>query len=80
MLRSIEEMNNNPLSMRRKKRYQALSEDIKKKLEELDKQDPREYQLKVIKRKRIIPQKGRHLFSQPPGIPCISTGWLWKEG
>ena len=50
-------MNNNPLAMRWKERYNAQPEDIKKKLEELDKQDPREYQLKVIKRKRIIPQK-----------------------
>ena len=79
MLRSIEEMNNNPLSMRRKKRYQALSEDIKKKLEELDKQDPREYQLKVIKRKRIIPQKG-DIFLVSPRDSLYFYGLVMEGG
>lgn len=78
MLRSIEEMNNNPLSRRRKERYQALPEDIKKKLEELDKQDPREYQLKVIKRKRLTPKKG-DIFLVSPRESLYFYGLVMKE-
>lgn len=79
MLRSIEEMNNNPLSRRRKERYQALPKDIKKKLEELDKQDPREYQLKVIKRKRLTPKKG-DIFLVSPRESLYFYGLVMKGG
>ena len=62
---SIKNINDNPLSRRWKQRYHAQPDDIKKRLDELDNQEINEYQLKVIKRKRIIPQKGDVFLVSP---------------
>jgi hypothetical protein len=47
-------INDNPLSRRWKKRYDEQPSDIKKRLDELYNQSSIQYQLKVIKRKRIM--------------------------
>lgn len=57
--------NNYPLAQRSKARYNLLSNDKKEKLEILDEMDIEEYQLRLIKRKRIKPQKG-NLFVVSP--------------
>lgn len=62
---SIKNINDNPLSRRWKQRYHAQPDDIKKRLDELDNQEINEYQLKVIKRKRVIPQKGDVFLVSP---------------
>lgn len=51
-------MNNNIISNRWKERYEKLSGDVKKKLNDLDNADISEYQLQVIKRKRNYPLIG----------------------
>lgn len=50
--------NNHPLAQREEARYNSLSNEKKEKLRILEEQDLKEYQLNVIKRKRIKPQKG----------------------
>lgn len=54
----IKDINNNIIANRWKARYAQLSNEIKKKLDELDNEPIEEYQLQVIKRKRIYPQIG----------------------
>lgn len=54
----LKNMNNNIISNRWKKRYEKLSDEIKEKLKKLDNSDISEYQLQVIKRKRIYPNIG----------------------
>lgn len=39
-------------------KYRMQSREVREKLDALDEQDPREYQVKILKRKRTIPQKG----------------------
>lgn len=58
-------INDNPISKRFNERYELLDENIKKELEKLDESDPKEYQLQVIKRKRILPQKGDVFLVSP---------------
>ena len=48
----------NLLAEHYKRRYEMQSKEIREKLDRLREQDPREYQVKILKRKRIIPQKG----------------------
>lgn len=50
--------NNHPLAQREEARYNSLSSEKKEKLRILEEQDLKEYQLNVIKRKRIKPQRG----------------------
>lgn len=54
----IKDMNINPLSTRWKERYSTQTPDIQKKLGELDKMNPREYQLRVIKKLKKEPMDG----------------------
>lgn len=54
----LKDMNNNIVSNRWKARYAKLSDDIKKKLDDLNNADIAEYQLQVIKRKRSYPEIG----------------------
>lgn len=48
----------NLLAERYKRRYDMQSEEVREKLDRLSEQDPKEYQVKILKRKRTIPQKG----------------------
>lgn len=48
----------NFLAEQRKQLYDRQSEAVKKKLDRLKELDSKEYQVKIIKRKRIIPQVG----------------------
>lgn len=52
------EINNNPIAREWKERYSKLSEEKKKKIDELDNMMIHEYQLKVIKRSRTYPEIG----------------------
>ena len=52
------EINNNPIAREWKERYSKLSEEKKKKIDELDNMMIPEYQLKVIKRSRTYPEIG----------------------
>lgn len=54
----LKNMNNNILSNRWKERYEKLSDEIKEKLNNLNNADISDYQLQVIKRKRIYPEIG----------------------
>lgn len=54
----IDDLNNNILSNRWKERYEKLSDEIKEKLNELDNSNISDYQLQVIKRKRLYPEIG----------------------
>lgn len=57
--------NNHPLAQKEDARFHSLSSEKKEKLRILEEQDAKEYQLNVIKRKRIKPQKG-NLFVVSP--------------
>ncbi len=48
----------NLLAEHYKRRYDMQSKEVREKLDRLSEQDPKEYQVKILKRKRIIPQKG----------------------
>ena len=54
----LKNINNNILSNRWKERYEKLSDEIKEKLDNLNNADISDYQLQVIKRKRIYPEIG----------------------
>lgn len=54
----LKNINNNIISNRWRERYLKQSDAIKEKLDKLDNSDPSEYQLQVIKRKRIYPEIG----------------------
>lgn len=54
----LKNMNNNIISNRWKERCEKLPNEVKEKLKELDNSDVSEYQLQVIKRKRIYPEIG----------------------
>lgn len=58
-------MYDNVLSRKWEERYSKQPLDIQKKLDELSEEDSRKYQLKVIKRKRIIPQTGDVFLVNP---------------
>lgn len=51
-------MERNLVAERYKREYDTQSTIVKEKLDKLDEQDPKEYQIKIIKRKRILPAKG----------------------
>ena len=61
----LKNMNNNIISRRWKERYAELSEDKKNKIVRLDNSKPSEYQLQVIKRKRIYPDIGDLFMIKP---------------
>lgn len=54
----FKDINDNPISNAWKNRYAAQSDETKRKLDELKKADPKQYQLKVIKRTRNEPSEG----------------------
>lgn len=54
----LKNINNNIISSRWMERYLKQSDEIKEKLDGLDNSEPSEYQLRVIKRKRIYPEIG----------------------
>lgn len=54
----LRNMNNNIISNRWKERYAKLPDEIKEKLEKLDNSDVSEYQLQIIKRKKMYPEIG----------------------
>lgn len=82
---NFDEFNKNPLAQREEARYNSLSSVIKEKLRVFEEQDPEEYQLKVIKRKRIKPQKGNIFLVSPKenmyflGV-VINAGFNIPEG
>ena len=62
-------LNENSISSRWKKRFAELPNDIQQKIKELDNKDPREYQLKVIKKTKCKPKEGDvFLVSSREGI------------
>lgn len=54
----LSEINSNPIANAWKLRFSSLSESKKQKINELDNMQIHEYQLKVIKKKRIYPEVG----------------------
>ncbi len=71
--------NDNLFLKRRKQRYNALPEDIQVKLDALDEeQNPNEYQLKLIKRKRVHPKKG-DIFLVSPRDNLYFYGLVMKD-
>lgn len=63
----MKNINDNILSRRWLERYLKQSDEIKEKLDKLDDSDPSEYQLQVIKRKRIYPEIGDIFKINPIG-------------
>lgn len=61
----LNNINNNIISNRWKGRYLKQSDEVKEKLDKLDNSDPSEYQLQVIKRKRIYPETGDIFKTNP---------------
>lgn len=59
------DIDNNIIANRWKARYEKLSDEKKNKLDILAKAETSEYQLQVIKRKRIYPQKGDIFVIKP---------------
>lgn len=57
--------NDNEFTNKAMERYNALDDGIKKRLDELSEKDIDEYQLNVIKRKRVIPKKGDLFLVSP---------------
>ena len=71
--------NNHPLAQRLEARYNLLSHEKKEKLKILDEMDIEEYQLRLIKRKRIKPQKG-NLFVVSPKKDMFFWGGVINSG
>jgi len=65
MINNLKDMNENPISSRWKKRFAELPEDIQLKIKELDNKDPKEYQLKVIKKTKCKPKEGDIFLVSP---------------
>ena len=61
------------------RRYKMQSKEVREKLDALDEQNPREYQVKIIKRKRIIPQKG-DVFVVSPREGAYYSGVVISAG
>lgn len=62
---SFNNNDDNPIAKKWQQRYNEQPDYIKKALDELDKKPLKEYQLKVIKRKRAYPQKGDVFLVEP---------------
>ena len=69
----LKNINNNIIANQWKQRYAEQPIDIKEKLDELDEARVEEYQLQVIKRKRIYPQIG-DLFKINPRDDIVLYG------
>ena len=54
----VNNSNQNPIASEWKKRYSEQTDDVKKKLDALDKSNPREYQLRLIKKTKPVLQDG----------------------
>ena len=65
MMIDPKDLNNNIISNRYEARYDNLPNDIKEKLDQLDTADVSEFQLQVIKRKRVYPQIGDVFIVKP---------------
>ena len=57
--------NDNEFTNKAMERYNALDDEIKRRLDKLSEKDIDEYQLNVIKRKRVIPEKGDLFLVSP---------------
>ena len=64
-LQRLNGINDNPLSSRWKKRLSEQPAEVQLKIKELDEKDPRDYQLRVIKRSRKKPQEGDVFLLSP---------------
>lgn len=62
---NLKNINDNPLSQKWKQRYDQQPDNIKQKLDMLKNQNLDEYQLKVIKKKKIYPEKGDIFLVSP---------------
>ena len=69
----------NPLAEKYRQLYNSQNEETRKKLDRLGEQDPREYQVKILKRKRIIPDKG-DVFVVSPIEGVYYCGVVIKPG
>lgn len=69
----MRDINDNIIANRTKARYEKLSDDIKRKLDDFNNADIAEYQLKVIKRKRSYPEIG-DLFKINPKNEILLYG------
>lgn len=61
----IKGINDNPLSRRWKKRLSEQPEDVQIKIKELDKKEPKDYQLNVIKKVKNKPNEGDVFLVSP---------------
>lgn len=57
-MNNLKNINDNVITNQWKQRYTEQPDRIKEKLDELEKKELKDYQLQVIKRKRVYPQKG----------------------
>lgn len=69
----LKNINDNVIANRWKQRYAEQPDEIKDKLDKLDKLGSKEYQLQVIKRKRVYPQIG-DIFKINPKEDVILYG------
>lgn len=73
----INGMNDNPLSSRWKKRFSELSIEVQNKIKALDGMNPKDYQLRFIKKSKVEPKEGDvFLISPREGIyfyGCVLT-------
>lgn len=69
----LKNINNNIIANQWKERYQKQPDDIKAKLDRLDELKIEEYQLQIIKRKRIYPQIG-DIFEINPQSDIVLYG------
>lgn len=72
-MENLKDINNNPLSRKWKEKYNEQPDEVKKRLDELSNQDFTQYQLNIIKRRRIIPKKG-DVFLVNPKEPLYFFG------
>lgn len=69
----LKNINDNIISNRWRERYLKQSDEVKAKLDKLDNSAPSEYQLQIIKRKRIYPEIG-DIFKINPTDDIIFKG------
>lgn len=72
-MNNLKNINDNVITNQWKQRYTEQPDRIKEKLDELEKKELKDYQLQVIKRKRVYPQKG-DIFKINPKEDIILYG------
>lgn len=72
-MNNLKDINDNVIANQWKQRYTEQPDRIKEKLDELEKKELKDYQLQVIKRKRVYPQKG-DIFKINPKEDIILYG------